>query len=382
MAITQEDVARLVRRLPLGKGHEGQERAVAAALDALLVRGHRGVVLADEVGFGKTYEALAVLTLLREHATFGQAVKGSVPLTDLYAKNTLFDYSYRYFYSDGFGKDYQILNLDEDTQRNHLELYLVACLLSFFQQQRLYRDRESAFRPFQIEKPLWIFVGSSVVKGWSEKDATDIIEILQFLAHYVKHKAESIQRIEHVLNQGLITATGKNLFAGRFGYLNTCGLSAGQVFDETLAILFNAPGGGELYVENLKGTGEVALRLGADNDAFGVINVGDDAKLVKLCTDHGLSTGDREFSGSLFHQINQPHSPVKLLIGSKKFTEGWSSWRVSTMGLMNVGYSVNGERRSFALLRPVADTAAQERIRELVLQAYAEHEEQMRDEVA
>ena len=43
------------------------------------------------------------------------------------------------------------------------------------------------------------------------------------------------------------------------------------------------------------------------------------------------------FSGSLFHEINLPHSPVNLLIGSKKFTEGWSSWRVSTMGLMNVG---------------------------------------------
>ena len=47
--------------------------------------------------------------------------------------------------------------------------------------------------------------------------------------------------------------------------------------------------------------------------------------------------GDREFAGSLFHEINQPHSTVNLLIGSKKFTEGWSSWRVSTMGLMNVG---------------------------------------------
>ena len=45
-------------------------------------------------------------------------------------------------------------------------------------------------------------------------------------------------------------------------------------------------------------------------------------------------------------------------------------------------YSVNGERRSFALLRPVADTAAQERIRDLVLRAYNEHEEQMSDEVA
>lgn len=39
-------------------------------------------------------------------------------------------------------------------------------------------------------------------------------------------------------------------------------------------------------------------------------------------------------------------------------------------------YSVNGERRSFALLRPIVDTAAQERVRDLILQAYAEHEEQ------
>lgn len=38
-------------------------------------------------------------------------------------------------------------------------------------------------------------------------------------------------------------------------------------------------------------------------------------------------------------------------------------------------YSVNGERRSFALLRPMADSTAQNRIRDLVLEAYQEHEE-------
>ena len=84
-------------------------------------------------------------------------------------------------------------------------------------------------------------------------------------------------------------------------------------------------------------TGEVALRLGAESDAFGVINVGDDARLVKLCEERGIATGEREFSGSLFHEINGPGSTVNVLIGSKKFTEGWNSWRVSTMGLMNVG---------------------------------------------
>jgi hypothetical protein len=39
-------------------------------------------------------------------------------------------------------------------------------------------------------------------------------------------------------------------------------------------------------------------------------------------------------------------------------------------------YSVNGERRSFALLRPIVDATAQERLRELILHAFEEHEEE------
>ena len=45
-------------------------------------------------------------------------------------------------------------------------------------------------------------------------------------------------------------------------------------------------------------------------------------------------------------------------------------------------YAVNGERRSFALLRPITDTGAQERVRELVLQAYAEYEDETASEAA
>ena len=58
---------------------------------------------------------------------------------------------------------------------------------------------------------------------------------------------------------------------------------------------------------------------------------------------------------------------------------GFSVWERRTGGGRNVTfpartYSVNGERRSFALLRPIADATAQDRIRELVLEAYAEYE--------
>jgi hypothetical protein len=60
---------------------------------------------------------------------------------------------------------------------------------------------------------------------------------------------------------------------------------------------------------------------------------------------------------------------------------GFAIWERRTGAGRNVTfparqYSVNGERRSFALLRPLVDTSAQDRIRDLILAAYAEHEVQ------
>ena len=81
--------------------------------------------------------------------------------------------------------------------------------------------------------------------------------------------------------------------------------------------------------------------------------------------------------------------PGKLAEAELHFTEGvleglkligFSVWERRSGGGRNVTfparqYAVNGERRSFALLRPIGDTTAQDRIREAILQAYAEHEQ-------
>jgi hypothetical protein len=60
---------------------------------------------------------------------------------------------------------------------------------------------------------------------------------------------------------------------------------------------------------------------------------------------------------------------------------GFAVWERKTSG-RNVTfparqYSVNGERRSFALLRPITDSTAQDRLRDVVLEAYKEHEAEM-----
>ena len=43
-------------------------------------------------------------------------------------------------------------------------------------------------------------------------------------------------------------------------------------------------------------------------------------------------------------------------------------------------YSINGERRSFALLRPIIDATAQDRVRTLILDAYVQYEERQTTE--
>ena len=71
------------------------------------------------------------------------------------------------------------------------------------------------------------------------------------------------------------------------------------------------------------------------------------------------------------HFVSGPLEGLKLI--------GFAIWERRTGNGRNVTfparqYSVNGERRSFALLRPIGDAASQERIRELILQAYQDHE--------
>jgi hypothetical protein len=87
------------------------------------------------------------------------------------------------------------------------------------------------------------------------------------------------------------------------------------------------------------------------------------------------------------NEKNNP--PGKLAEAELHFTEGvldglkligFAVWERRSGNGRNVTfparqYSVNGERRSFALLRPLGDTTAQDKLRELILEAYAEFEE-------
>ena len=308
----------------------------------LIDEGHRGS--SGDV-WGKYRRKLAKEGFAIEYsATLGQAAATKPALAKSYAKSILFDYSYRHFYGDGYGKDYRIFNLPENEDGETRELYLTACLLSFYQQKKLFTAPKAKAQEFHIENPLCVFVGSSVnaVRSQGKQKISDVVDMLLFLARLTKpaNKSAFIARIKQIQNgdASLMDAAKINVFDGMFHHL--IDMSAADIYDDMLQKIFNANAGATLHIDELKGAdGEIALRLGHNKD-FGVINVGDASSLCKLCaTREELVVSSRNFTGSLFHNINAPKSNLHILIGSKRFTEGWNSWRVSTMGMMNVGQS-------------------------------------------
>lgn len=283
-------------------------------------------------------------------ATFGQGIKaaGNKELEQEYAKNIIFDYSYRYFYGDGYGKDYNILNLQNDEDDHVHRLYLVACLLTYYQQKKLYLNNSRRFVRFNVENPLMIFVGGSVnaMRTENRRPTSDVVTILRFYEEFVSKADLILPLLERIMsgNTGLLNDVNADIFRGSFIYCTSLGYSTEELYKDMLATVFNcSTPGATMHVENLKGVqGEIRLRVG-ENEPFGLINVGDDKKLLDFCEECGFLTGNVDFNKSLFNIINEPSSPINVLIGAKKFTEGWNSWRVSTMGLMNIGKSEGSE---------------------------------------
>src|SRR5262245_43270684 len=97
-----------------------------------------------------------------------------------------------------------------------------------------------------------------------------------------------------------------------------------------------------------------------------------------LPNDHGNPPGKLADAEILFAEAAGPLGGLKL-IGFAVWERRGGSGRNVTFPARQ--YSVNGERRAFALLRPIADGAAQSVIRDRILDAYAEYEARMAEAV-
>ena len=280
-------------------------------------------------------------------ATFNQVVgkKGDEDLLHAYGKCLLFDYAYRRFHADGYGKDYAISNLPRGSEDDNSRMYLLGCLLTFYQQCRIWRENAAQWSEFNLAKPLWVFLGKTVT-GSSEADRetrSDVARILNFLGWALARGGEARPMIARLLagESGLLDEDGRDYFAERFGHLPR----GEDIYADLCATLFH--GAGRLRVIYLTaGEGELHLRAG-DNEPFGVVNVGDSARLYALLAENANPDFDVEremgFVERLFHGVDRPGSPVNVVVGARRFIAGWNSWRVSVMGLMHVGKSEGPE---------------------------------------
>jgi len=278
---------------------------------------------------------------LEYSATFNQIVGKDDGLRNAYGKSLLFDYPYRAFHADGYGKDYAIANLPQGAEDDNSAMYLLGALLSFYRQCRIWREGRAGWTDFNVTRPLWVFLGKTVTGNTKADRETrsDVLRILDFLGWALAQGAAVRPMLDRLLagESGLTDEAGGDWFAGRFADL--AGESAAALYDDICTTLFHGPGRLHI-VYPTRGEGELHLRT-ADNAPFGVVNIGDSAALYKLLGEKAGPdfTLEREagFARLLFADVDRPDSPVNLVIGARRFIAGWNSWRVSTMGLMHVG---------------------------------------------
>lgn len=286
-------------------------------------------------------------------ATFGQLSDEGL-LTE-YAKAIVFDYSYGHFYEDGYGKDYWIHNLKDseilDNNEQRKRQYLLQNLLLFAQQKMYFTKHHDELMPFEIENPLLIFVGSSVepkpksgnLSQAQQNENKDVISdvkiVLDFLNDFLKERAKYQNWIK-VLMQRTDEAVFKDDYFGKLEYLFGELAKPEDIYAFCLNTVFNNSTGGELELHTLpKAEGEIALKIKGSSHYFALIYIGDTSPFkTKIENEYDFKRDTHSLS--LFKSLSDKQSnPINILIGAKKFIEGWNNYRVSSIGLINFGKS-------------------------------------------
>jgi len=295
--------------------------------------GHKGQAT-EEKTWKNLREKLGRTGFIFEYsATFGQVIgPRDRDLLEEYSKAIIFDYSYKYFYTDGYGKDFYVYNLsNESFQEKFRDLILTGNLLSFYEQILLFESHREELREYLIEKPLWAFIGSKVSGAGIN---SDVLKVVQFLKAIIEDRTFLKENVDKILNgkSGLTDPEGNDIFKNRFNLIRENGYRIDDIYEK----VFNRKTG-TLSLHELKSVeGEIGLRIG-EGDYFGIINIGDVARFKKLLGESQFDVKPDSITPSLFEKINEYNSNINILIGAKKFIEGWDSWRLCSMGLINMG---------------------------------------------
>ncbi|MFN0141342.1 MAG: DEAD/DEAH box helicase family protein [Pyrinomonadaceae bacterium] len=279
-------------------------------------------------------------------ATFGQVSK---ELQEYYAQRIVFDYSYRYFHKDGYGKRYFIDNIADENALDAEAVkyrYLTLNLMAFLQQKLFFRLNKEAAQEHQIENPLQIYVGHTVnpkakKNSAEDKENQEVISDVSLLIHFFKDFLGDRQKYEAII-QAVVDATDDFAkdSAVRFAWLFSQTKDNSEIYRLIVFEVFNSETASGLELHTIsKARGEIGLQVKGSNPYFGLINIGDVSSFKTALKGEFEFLSDK-ITEPLFPNLSEVSSaPVNILIGARKFIEGWNNYRVSSIGLINFGKS-------------------------------------------
>lgn len=242
-----------------------------------------------------------------------------------YEEQIVYDYNYYRFFKDGYGKDYALQSLNDDrfadTGKSEAAFFeatfdTLRDKLDAHAKLTVSQAQGAGQLPFAgrfPDKPLIAFMGNTVEdpkKEGSDKDeVSDIRKFVIWLAH--------------------LTPAGR----------------------EAYAPVFNGEHAGMLTLTRTPGISDEIWLSWGEGHYWGLINVGNGERFFSGCEEHPqLRDAHREPRVVLnkaaivharyhFDAIDDLASPINVLVGSRKFAEGWNCFRVSIIGLINLGSS-------------------------------------------
>lgn len=224
-----------------------------------------------------------------------------------YDKATIYRYDYARFYSDGYGKDHFFKPIAEDTvvdeSEGKIKDNLDECLRVMEEKLQIFNSvqkDEQYDNDLTAHRPLMAFMGHTVENPKDEGKRDEVSDIQKVLDYLAALSEEERQKFRSIFGGDII---------------------------------------GPLTVARKRDNNSELLLSYGEGEKWGMINVGDATSFYDSIKNNSIVRRVDEIENPNLHfeNLDNETSPINVLIGSRKFAEGWNSYRLSVIDLINLG---------------------------------------------
>lgn len=292
--------------------------------------GHKGS--SSEEGYRKDRNILMGSNgfCIEYSATFSQAVKDDQKLIQEYAKAVIFDYPYKRFYNDNYGKNPKfypkeiVKTIIDNAQNNSKDKFeikkeewfriFVEQICDFYEQKRYYEDKKNLpeYKAYNFSNPLMLLIGQTV----DDKNGVSHVKgIIELLNRFIKNSEnETLEQMES--------------FIHKYEYIEQ---DKEKIFENVKKLLFYGDKKSTQFETYKLTQNELAIKCNNSDRYFCSVYVGNVDKIDSYEQDHIQTSLMKEF----FDKGDSPD--VNIVVAARKLTEGWDTNRITSIGLFELG---------------------------------------------